>query len=213
MIGGLSGESADTTAMFGTLMEGLHGPLSGMGTAFSSSLFGLAGSLVLGFLDLQATHAQNRFYNELEDWLSGITRLSSGAGVVGERELGEPAYIHAMLEQTAETLDRLQRNVVRDDEQRRLLSDQILALGRELAVFADLSRDEQRLAEARSGIDETMQVNIRSLNQNIKHLSDEIATGREQLSDQIRDELRLIGRALSAEVHGRSRSGKQPKAG
>jgi hypothetical protein len=57
------------------LITGLKAPLSGMGTAFSSSLFGLAGSLILGFLDLQASHAQNRFYNELEDWLASITSL------------------------------------------------------------------------------------------------------------------------------------------
>jgi hypothetical protein len=57
------------------LITGLKAPLSGMGTAFSSSLFGLAGSLILGFLDLQASHSQNRFYNELEDWLASITKL------------------------------------------------------------------------------------------------------------------------------------------
>ncbi len=59
------------------LISGLKAPLSGMGTAFSSSLFGLAGSLILGFLDLQASHAQNRFYNELEDWLATITTLGN----------------------------------------------------------------------------------------------------------------------------------------
>ena len=58
--------------MFDTLREGLAAPLSGMGISFSSSLFGLAGSLALGFLDLQASQAQNRFYMELEDWLSTI---------------------------------------------------------------------------------------------------------------------------------------------
>jgi uncharacterized protein YneF (UPF0154 family) len=60
----------DATSMFDTLREGLAAPLSGMGISFSSSLFGLAGSLVLGFLDLQSSQAQNRFYTELEDWLS-----------------------------------------------------------------------------------------------------------------------------------------------
>ena len=60
----------DAAGMFDTLREGLAAPLSGMGISFSSSLFGLAGSLVLGFLDLQSSQAQNRFYTELEDWLS-----------------------------------------------------------------------------------------------------------------------------------------------
>jgi hypothetical protein len=60
----------DASAMFDSLREGLGAPLGGMGIAFSSSLFGLAGSLVLGFLDLQSSQAQNRFYTDLEDWLS-----------------------------------------------------------------------------------------------------------------------------------------------
>ena len=56
-----------------------------MGTAFSSSLLGLAGSLILGFLELQAGHAHNRFYNELEEWLSGITELTPGSNVSGDQ--------------------------------------------------------------------------------------------------------------------------------
>jgi hypothetical protein len=62
--------TGDAGSMFDSLREGLAAPLSGMGISFSSSLFGLAGSLVLGFLDLQSGQAQNRFYTELEDWLS-----------------------------------------------------------------------------------------------------------------------------------------------
>lgn len=67
--------SGDSSLIFEDLKTGLEAPLSGMGTAFSSSLFGLSGSLVLGFLDLQSGHAQNRFYNNLEDWLSTFTDL------------------------------------------------------------------------------------------------------------------------------------------
>jgi hypothetical protein len=67
--------------MFSDLKAGLAAPLKGMGTAFSSSLLGLAGSLILGFLELQAGHAHNRFYNELEEWLSGITELTPGTNV------------------------------------------------------------------------------------------------------------------------------------
>jgi hypothetical protein len=68
-----TGQSAD---ILNTLKESLSAPLIGMGTAFSASLFGLAGSLILGFLDLQAGRAQNRFYNELENWLSSVTDVS-----------------------------------------------------------------------------------------------------------------------------------------
>jgi membrane associated rhomboid family serine protease len=68
----------DAGAMFETLKEGLAAPLGGMGISFSSSLFGLAGSLVLGFLDLQTSQAQNRFYTDLEDWLSTTVRDIGG---------------------------------------------------------------------------------------------------------------------------------------
>jgi len=74
----------DSGVIFEELKTGLQAPLSGMGTAFSSSLFGLAGSLVLGFLDLQASQAQNRFYNNLEDWLSTVTDISP-AELAGEK--------------------------------------------------------------------------------------------------------------------------------
>ena len=76
-IGALDTSGSENVMIFDQLKEGLEGPLGGMGIAFSSSLFGLSGSLILGFLDLQAGHAQSRFYNELEDWLSNITSLQS----------------------------------------------------------------------------------------------------------------------------------------
>jgi hypothetical protein len=75
VIEGLEVARNDFAMVFANLKSGLQAPLSGMGTAFSSSLFGLGGSLILGFIDLQAGHAQNRFFNELEEWLSGVTHL------------------------------------------------------------------------------------------------------------------------------------------
>lgn len=83
-IGTLNTDSGNSVTVFEELKSGLLAPLRGMGTAFSSSLLGLAGSLVLGFLELQASHAHNRFYNELEEWLSGITELTPGSGVADE---------------------------------------------------------------------------------------------------------------------------------
>jgi hypothetical protein len=73
--------SGDANDVLNSLKSGLAAPLEGMGTAFSSSLFGLAGSLVLGFLDLQAGRAQTRFYTELENWLSTVTDLGSDFAV------------------------------------------------------------------------------------------------------------------------------------
>src|SRR5216684_2911587 len=73
----------DAGALFDTLKEGLAAPLGGMGISFSSSLFGLAGSLILGFLDLQSSQAQNRFYTDLEDWLASTVREYGGDGTAG----------------------------------------------------------------------------------------------------------------------------------
>ena len=73
----------DAGSLFDTLKEGLAAPLGGMGISFSSSLFGLAGSLILGFLDLQSSQAQNRFYTDLEDWLASTVREYGGEGAAG----------------------------------------------------------------------------------------------------------------------------------
>ncbi len=81
VINGLDVGNRDFAAVFQDLKSGLQAPLDGMGTAFSSSLFGLGGSLVLGFLDIQAGHAQNRFFNGLEEWLSGVTQLVNAPGM------------------------------------------------------------------------------------------------------------------------------------
>jgi hypothetical protein len=81
--------SGDAGSMFDSLREGLAAPLGGMGISFSSSLFGLAGSLVLGFLDLQSSQAQNRFYTELEDWLSTTVYDHAAEPIVAAGGAGE----------------------------------------------------------------------------------------------------------------------------
>src|SRR5271169_4371969 len=88
----------DAGALFDTLKEGLAAPLGGMGISFSSSLFGLAGSLMLGFLDLQSSQAQNRFYTDLEDWLASTVRGYSG-------EAGPSGELQAAMERLRLTLD------------------------------------------------------------------------------------------------------------
>jgi hypothetical protein len=79
-IEGLDVSSAQSATLFDQLKQGLQAPLKGMGLSFSSSLFGLAGSLILGFLDLKAAQAQNHFYTDLEDWLSTMTDIAAGDG-------------------------------------------------------------------------------------------------------------------------------------
>jgi hypothetical protein len=94
---------ADAGSVFDTLREGLAAPLGGMGIAFSSSLFGLAGSLILGFLDLQSGQAQNRFYTDLEDWLSTTVR-DLGAGPEATPAIGVSSEVRAAIERLRETI-------------------------------------------------------------------------------------------------------------
>lgn len=97
----LDPNSGDANDVLDALKSGLKAPLDGMGTAFSSSLFGLAGSLVLGFLDLQAGRAQTRFYTELENWLSSVTQLGSETGLAAGASVDE---VRAHIDQIAKRL-------------------------------------------------------------------------------------------------------------
>ncbi|WP_417687060.1 flagellar motor protein MotA [Roseibium sp.] len=97
--------SGDANVIFEDLKAGLEAPLSGMGTAFSSSLFGLTGSLVLGFLDLQAGQAQNRFYNELEDWLSTVTDIEPEEGPLIAAPSTNTEQIQASIAQLQKTIE------------------------------------------------------------------------------------------------------------
>ncbi|MDO5704417.1 MAG: hypothetical protein Q4G49_04995 [Paracoccus sp. (in: a-proteobacteria)] len=105
--------------LFDRLMGGLESQLGGMATAFSSSLLGLAGSLVVGLLDLFASHGQNRFYRELEEWMSGFTRIGF-AGTEGEGEAVDPVAITGFLEQLGGQMERwaafqMERDAIRDE--------------------------------------------------------------------------------------------------
>lgn len=217
-IANLSIGTGDPAQVFDQLKGGLQGPLAGMSTAFSTSLFGLGGSLVLGFLDLQAGQAQNRFYEELEEWLSGATRLSSGA-LVAEGEQAIPAYVGALLEQTADSLDNLQRIMARSEDARAANSQMIHQLTERITYLADQTRSEQewmtRLAEGqrdlkpilerlsdviaqRGGLDEASRGHLRSLDLNTRRLVDESTDGRERLVEALRAEIKVLARTLAA---------------
>ncbi|MBN8961340.1 MAG: flagellar motor protein MotA [Rhizobiales bacterium] len=94
----------DSGSLFDTLKEGLAAPLGGMGISFSSSLFGLAGSLILGFLDLQSSQAQNRFYTDLEDWLASTVREYTGEGTQAPAGGGEMQVAIERLRSTVEEM-------------------------------------------------------------------------------------------------------------
>ena len=98
--------SGDTNDILDALKAGLTAPLAGMGTAFSSSLFGLSGSLVLGFLDLQAGRAQNRFYTELENWLSSVTDMNFEHQAAASPGTGSADDIRLRLESLSQSLQQ-----------------------------------------------------------------------------------------------------------
>ncbi len=179
VIAGLSvAGGGDVSAGFEQLKAGLQEPLAGMGTAFSSSLFGLAGSLIVGFLELQAGQAQNRFYNDLEEWLSGLTKLSSG-GIGTEGDASVPAYIQALLEKTADSLERLER-IMSQSEGTRDSTD------RHLQKVAD-NLDKLGDSPALQNIDQTL-----------TRMSQDTAQGRNQLLEELRGEIRLLARTIAA---------------
>ncbi|MDX1482758.1 MAG: flagellar motor protein MotA [Woeseiaceae bacterium] len=214
VIGSLSAGNFGVSSAFEDLKSNLKAPLAGMGTAFSSSLFGLAGSLVLGFLALQAGQAQNRFYNDLEEWLSGQTKLGRG-GIAGEGDQPVPAYIQALLEQTADGLENLQRVLARSEESRVDANHRIVQLGEAVAALADTIRTEQslmlKLAEGHQelrpvltklsemGANGSMpSEHYRTLEGLVGRIADELSSGREETVQEIRSEIRLLARTIAA---------------
>jgi hypothetical protein len=213
-IGALSLTSGgDVASLLDQLKAGLEKPLAGMGTAFSASLFGLSGSLLLGYLELQASQAQNRFFNELEDWLAERTRLTS-AGPVGEGDQSVPVYIQALLEQTADNLENLQRIVSRGEDSRLQANQQMNALVERLGGLTDQMRTESqlmmrlaesqgemrpviaRLAEAmqagRFGIDEQSRTHLRNIDSQIGRLTDESIRGRQVALQELRNDIKKL---------------------
>jgi biopolymer transport protein ExbB/TolQ len=222
----------DFAAQFDDLRRGLEAPLAGMGTAFSSSLFGLGGSLILGFLDLQAGQALNRFYNDLEEWLSSVTRLSSGSAI-GEGDQSVPAYVQALLEQTADSLDNLQRTMASSEGRRGSGDATLLTLAERLATFTDQMRSEQdlmvkliesqmevkpvlqRLADAAdnpaSALDPASQTHLRNLDVYVTRLLDEMTRGRNESVQELRSEIKLLARTIAKVSDANTAAATPPK--
>ncbi|HEY4473173.1 MAG TPA: flagellar motor protein MotA [Stellaceae bacterium] len=201
VIGALDVTASDVARAFADLKAGLESPLHGMATAFSSSLFGLAGSLVLGFLDLQAGQAQNRFYNDLEEWLSTHTRLSSGSlAEAGEGSV--PAYLQALLEQTADSLESLQRLLTRSEENRIASNTTLASLAERLGTIGEHMNAGQgqmiRFAESSLGQNEAVRAHLRAIEGYMARLNEELAEGRAQSVAELRNEIRLLARTIAA---------------
>jgi hypothetical protein len=200
VIGAMSVSGNDVAATFDRLKAGLALPLQGMGTAFSASLFGLAGALILGFLDLTAGQAQNRFFNELEEWLAGLTRLSSGALPDGEGSV--PVYVQALLEQTAENMESLRRVLLRGEEGRAQSQQAIVSLHEQIGALTDAMRGGQqmmlRLAENSSGGDDVARTHLRNIELWLQRMAAEAEQGRTETTSDLRNDLRVLTRTVAA---------------
>ena len=133
--------SENTQKLFKVLKEGLEKPLGGMGTAFSSSLFGLGGSLILGFLDLQSNQAQNRFYNEIEEKLAERTKFSLMNMDNNEKKNLAPAYIESLIEVTTENLKKSTAVIEKQNSHQESISKSILDINRVISENTSLNKD------------------------------------------------------------------------
>jgi biopolymer transport protein ExbB/TolQ len=218
VINGMNLNGGDVNGMFTQLKAGLAGPLAGMGTAFSSSMFGLSGALILGFLDLTAGQAMNRFFNELEEWLASLTRLSTGA-LGGDGETSVPVYVQALLEQTAENMESLQRVLTRGEEGRAQGNAVLVSLSERMASLSDTLRTNQqlmlklaeaqitlgpaltKLGEARSGgQDDAARAHLRNIELLLNRLLTETEQGRAQSTSELRSDIKILTRTIAAAI-------------
>ncbi len=202
-------------AVFNRLMTGLEAQLGGMGVAFASSLLGLAGSLVVGLLELFAGHGQNRFYRELEEWLSSITRVGFSAA---EGEGGvENSALGAVLDQMTEQMEALQMMFTQSDISRSMVDEKLGKLATSMERMAEkLDRDDQsaaalsriadtqeRLVEQLSkegmggGIDAESRMRLRSMDVQLLRILEELSAGRQESMAELRTDIAALGRVLT----------------
>jgi hypothetical protein len=194
----LANSTGDGGGDVGALFAQLTGPLRGMGIAFSSSVLGIAGSLILGFLELQAGQAQGRFYNDLEDWLAKISRVGVDVG-----EGGSGAFTGALLEQLTESLDALVSVTRKVEDSRARSSDTLGALAAELSTLNDrLARQDDALATLKErALDDTLIRHLRSIDVTLQGLAGDQSVERETLFRDLRTELRALAKTIDAAIN------------
>jgi hypothetical protein len=213
----LAPKEGDTgVEVFERLMGGLEAQLGGMGVAFASSLLGLAGSLVVGLLELFASHGQNRFYRELEDWLSTITRV----GFSGEESGGiDQGAIAQLAEHMAERLDAMQAFYEEAQDRREAADDRLGMLANAVSRLADrmgegdlssgpdnsaVIESQDRLREAletlvREGtgqVDAESRMRLRSMDVQMLRILEEISAGRQEAIGELRADLSQLTKAV-----------------
>lgn len=200
--------------VFKRLMTGLETQLGGMGVAFASSLLGLAGSLIVGLLELFAGHGQNRFYRELEEWLSTITRLGFSTGDEGNSEAGA---IAGVLDHMAEQMETLQQVFIQSDVSRAVVDEKLGNLTDAVVEMTDrldradttsaaldrVALGQEQLLEYLSsqtpseGMDAESRMRLRSIDVQMLRILEEISAGRQESMAELRKDIDLLAKALS----------------
>ena len=188
---------------FNALMSGLESQLNGMGTAFASSLLGLAGSLVVGLLELFASRAQNQFFRELEDWLSSITRISvTGDSADGDQVSAAAALMEQNSAQIAELTSLVAQMFARSDELERKNELDPDEGARQIALLTRIAeRLETAAGQGGQGgggeMDSETRDRIRNIDRQLLRLSEEVSAGRQDAVGELRAELSGLTRVLS----------------
>ncbi|WP_027258082.1 biopolymer transporter ExbB [Leisingera aquimarina] len=216
-------EGEEGLSVFNRLMTGLEAQLGGMGVAFASSLLGLAGSLIVGLLELFAGHGQNRFYRELEEWLSSITRVSFSSGEDGA---GDSGVVSQVLDNMAEQMDALQAMFAETSEGRAAVDQK---LGDLVETIQEMNRRQQqtgtvtaaldrvavgqealteilRAHSEQGGIDAESRMRLRSIDVQMLRILEEISAGRQESLTELRKDIELLIKAF-ARPRGLARGG------
>lgn len=205
------GEGESGADIFARLQAGLESQLGGMGTAFSSSLLGLAGSLIVGLLELFAGHGQNRFYRELEEWMSTITRV----GIDGEEGAsGDFGALNAFVDQMAELMDTMQVMVGQHDVERELTDSRFASLAAAVEQLAHTTKANSsnelltRVAQGQEklikklddsgmeGIDAESRMRLRSIDVQLLRILEEMSAGRQESIGDLRTDLAALAGAI-----------------
>ena len=194
------GQGESGADIFARLQSGLEAQLGGMGTAFSSSLLGLAGSLIVGLLELFAGHGQNRFYRELEEWLSTITRV----GIDGEEGGADLSAMGPFVEQLGELLDTIQMMMGQTDADREENDKKFNALASAVQQMAQNNTTADLLERVAlgqealiqklddsgmEGIDAESRMRLRSIDVQLLRILEEMSAGRQQSIGELRGEI------------------------
>jgi len=217
--------------VFNRLMTGLEAQLGGMGVAFASSLLGLAGSLVVGLLELFAGHGQNRFYRELEEWVSTITRVGFAHGE-GEGSLEQNVMAH-VLDNMSEQMESLNQMITQSDVSRAMvdeklgiLADSVERLTHRMSETNPVNAALTRVAEGQealinrleaqatdisgAGLDAESRMRLRSIDVQMLRILEEISAGRQESMTELRTDLNALMRLLADTRSPTTRSRSKP---